>query len=508
MKYSSVPLRTRFLSLTCLLGLCITVLGQTTEQPNVQRYAIPVDHPGAQGALSNLIGSGVQIGQLAIQLAHFHRIQVDDTLVLVPELVRDPPQEQLRACAEKFRCVLKFIQSLTHEQRDELKGGKVLPLHRLSENQLSLLEQSFKVRYGTRRPFIKSVRQIAKRKNAIAAFRILTWPGIRIIVDGVEYPCLNFMWPLWRAEFYDRFHYITIDEQTGALTAWGLENLLPPSMRGYDFLEKFEMKTHQSQLSERHLAWSLGERCLSLDKQLYSIGDLARLIRDNCGVDFYVDRRIATLRIMLSKGDYPVETLLKICIKSYGLKTRRIGKLIFLREGYVPLTKGHKAYKWDLHLVTMPLLRWAEQNVRYPGIGFPMSRYLKRERMSLSSLTPRERAFVENVWLVANEWNYAHSRCGYGYLLGRYQTAEKYYQHYARCMPDKSHALSNEGAHIEIILEPLHSLMVCVYTLSDVIARLRERDPDLKHRKDLPQMLYERTESQLLPLWPIEYSVP
>lgn len=474
-------------------------------------YAIPIDHPAMARISAKLIGKNVDIAKALVDASNGRWIKVDKALALVPGWTREPSPSELGAYAERFKPILQFLESLTPKQREEMKGGRVVPLSLLTDAQISLLDKAFEARYGRG---YKPVERLPRDKPV--GLRIVVRPGIRIFVDGVEQPCMNFMWPLWDADFYDSYYYVTIEDKTGRILPWGIENLLPEHLRGYDLLEQTDKEPTPSRSLEK-----VGNRhggIQGLDKvsvvlpeaRAYTLSELAERVRGSTKIELWVDRRILQLRLLLSKGTYSVATLIDLCCKCYGLEVRRVGEIIFLREGVVPLT-GRRNYEgWELHLLCLPLLLPLDEGVQYPGIGFPIESYLQRRRAKLSSLSPSQKTFVENVWWVTRNWNYAHSRFGYGFLVGRRQTAEKYYHHYGPSSDPsvvQGPTLSQLG-DVEVLLEPLHEIFVIIYEPSDFIERSRNHNPELRDREDLPKKLYERGKVYKLPLWPIDYSVP
>ncbi|MCS6860559.1 MAG: hypothetical protein NZT92_09610 [Abditibacteriales bacterium] len=472
-------------------------------------YAIPADHPRMRDTLITSIEKEANIAKALAAASRGRWVQIGDVLALVPGWLREPTGEELEGYTRKYHSTLEFLKSLSLQQRDALKGGGVLPLSSLMEDQLSLLKKSFEERYG--RDY-KPIEQLMKERKEgdLLGIRIVLWPGIRMLLDGIEQPCINFMWPLWKAEFYDRWHFVTLDDQTGKISPWGLENLLPETMRGYDLPDPTAATPLSQKSPTPRLDVEQSKRITLQEGRAYTLKELAERVRGKTNVELWVDRQIASVRILLSKGTYPVDVLLNLCRKCYGLQSRRVGEITFLTQGFVPLTQQRSLEGWELHLLSLPLLTWVDEGVHYPGIGFPIESYLQRKRMQLSSLSPPERAFVENAWWVTRNWNDTVSRSAYGYLLGRYQTAEKYYRYYgatASSLLTQSDLLSGRE-EVEMILEPLHTIMVVLYQPSDFITRMREQDPDLKDRDDLPKTLYEINQSILLSLWPAEFSLP
>jgi len=470
------------------------ILRWLVEQRGI--YAVPADHP----RLRNISRSSVEaadVKQALVESTQGRWVQVGEVQALVPAWQRDPGVKELETAAHQFQSILDFLRSLTPRQREALQRGKVTPLSTFTQEQVLQLKEAFKARYGRGYPFPQSFPE-----GHFPGVRIILWPALRILVDGVEQPLCDFMALTAGPDFYDSYYYATIDEASGEIHPWGVENLLPEHLRGWDFPPEAAPEPAQETPAKAAESTSAArERPVHLPEAgVYPLSDLAARMSAVTQVEWVVDRRFSDFRFLLSKGDYPPETLSELCRRCYGLQIKHVGKVRFLTEGSVPLTGyHHDDLAMALHELTLPLLQWADEGVVYPGTGFSTQSYLERRRESLENLSDQEKRFVEDVWWVLQNWEVVSERFGYGYMAGRRQTAEKFYRHYASERP-QSEGLSRLGK-VEIRLEPLHAISVYVYEPTEFLTKMRQIDPDLRGREDLPDKLYEAWERYRLTLW-------
>jgi hypothetical protein len=69
----------------------------------------------------------------------------------------------------------------------------------------------------------------------------------------------------------------------------------------------------------------------------YTVGDLARLIREQTGAPVYVDARYHSVQLFLSKGELQAEELVDLLGVVLGLKKRPVGSVLFLGLTEQPL---------------------------------------------------------------------------------------------------------------------------------------------------------------------------
>jgi hypothetical protein len=175
--------------------------------------------------------------------------------------------------------------------------------------------------------------------------------------------------------------------------SWPGEETFPPAIRGLSIRGTSEPRPSWIDLQRSNALWTLEE--------------IAELLRSRSGMECYVDRRVANQTIVVSNGRYQPLVLLSLLAEASDLEVRSLKSMWFLAPSRTPSPFRLSASVY-LELYPPKVLETFRAmfsdlerfvDLRDKGCPFTTKAFLTAQRLAFERLTPDQKDFIGRLFL-------------------------------------------------------------------------------------------------------------